>query len=173
MGDNGTAGESSVPVAGGPREGHVLEASVRVPFLVAARWSRAGLGVDALVHVVDSFPTAAEIAGVDLDDGIVRDGFSLVPLLADPTDPGRHRCCSARSSVRTGPDVAVVHRPRPPYKLVGETGLPDALYDLRTNPWSEGHNLVAAGPLSVEARSAFVRLRAEADAILADLGVEP
>ena len=49
------------------------------------------------MQLVDVFPTAAEIAGVDLasfrgedDRPLELDGFSLLPLLRDPAAPSRH-----------------------------------------------------------------------------------
>ncbi len=80
VGDNGTPGDLATPgVAADPGgrahrsgKGSLSEAGIRVPLIVAGPHVRQpGTPSDALVHVVDIFATAAELAGVDL--GALRD----------------------------------------------------------------------------------------------------
>lgn len=169
MGDNGTAGESIRPPWPDDRKkGTMSEASVRVPLIVTGPLVGVpGSESNALVHVVDLFPTAAEIAGVDLNDGIVRDGTSLVPLLRNPDDPGPRTTLFTEKFTPNGvPDVRSLAIRDRTHKLVVLEGLPDELFDLRTDRWSEGPNLLLA-PLSDEAQDARTRLRGELDRILA------
>jgi arylsulfatase A-like enzyme len=67
-------------------KGGVYERGVRVPFLVSGpQVGRPGSVSDALVSLVDLFPTVAELARVDL--GALEhpiDGVSLMPVLQDP-----------------------------------------------------------------------------------------
>lgn len=83
MGDNGTPADVVRPPRDGEQAKYTLyEGGTNVPLIVAG----AGTGVDgewsqALVHVVDVFPTVAEVAGVERVD---VDGLSLSPLLSAP-----------------------------------------------------------------------------------------
>ena len=93
MGDNGSAkggrpdqmefnaglrGTKASPYQGG----------VRVPCFI--RWPNGqllgGRAVDVLTHMIDLFPTLAELAGLPLDAHCTIDGRSLVPLLQSKTD---------------------------------------------------------------------------------------
>ena len=72
-----------------PREkGTLYDAGVRTP-LVASWPGRvpAGARTRALVSLIDLAPTILDVAGVDVPPGLP--GRSLVPLLTDPTAPGR------------------------------------------------------------------------------------
>jgi hypothetical protein len=70
----------------------VYEGGVHVPLLVAGACVLApGTVCDGLVHAVDLFPTAAELAGVDVaatvPPEVVIDGVSLLPYFAVPSQP--------------------------------------------------------------------------------------
>ena len=62
-----------------------FENSVRVPLIISAPTaskSSAGARTDALVELIDVFPTLCELAGLPLPAGL--EGHSLLPLFADP-----------------------------------------------------------------------------------------
>ncbi|HHO54219.1 MAG TPA: hypothetical protein ENK18_25955 [Deltaproteobacteria bacterium] len=89
LADNGTPQQVvEPPVPVWQSKGGWMEGGSRVPLIVAGPLvSRPGAVSDALVHVVDVLPTVAALAGASLDDGIERDGLSLLPYLADPAYP--------------------------------------------------------------------------------------
>jgi arylsulfatase A-like enzyme len=107
LGDNGTTGDVVLPPLSPDRAKLTLyEGGVRVPLVVTGPHVRApGRRSDALVHVVDLFPTIADLAGVPLTgppDALAvalgggertptLDGVSLLPLLLDPEAAGGHR----------------------------------------------------------------------------------
>jgi arylsulfatase A-like enzyme len=173
LGDNGTTGEAiRPPWPQDHKKGTMMESSVRVPMIVTGPLVGVpGSVSDAFVHVVDVFPTAAALARVPLDDGIVRDGTSLVPMLADASAPGPREYLFTEKFNPNGDVAAAVRslavRDRV-HKLVILEGLPDQLFDLRTDRWSEGPNLLDA-PLAPEAAIAERRLRAELDRITGGL----
>lgn len=85
MGDNGSPASSVVaPFDRDRAKGTLFEGGIRVPMLV--RWpgvAVAGSVSDALVSVVDVFPTVAVAAGVDAPTDL--DGIDLSAVLRDPT----------------------------------------------------------------------------------------
>lgn len=64
-----------------------FELDARVPLIIASPEHPASHGrtTDALVELVDLFPTLAELAGIGETKPENLDGLSLVPLLIDPT----------------------------------------------------------------------------------------
>jgi arylsulfatase A-like enzyme len=68
----------------------VYESGVRVPFVIRSpRMTSPGSRTSALVHLVDVFPTIAELAGAPVAGNDI-DGRSLLPLLGDPGGPPIH-----------------------------------------------------------------------------------
>lgn len=59
-----------------------FEIDTRVPFIVSAPGLPKGKRSDALVEMIDIFPTVAELAGKPIPEGL--DGKSLLPVLHDP-----------------------------------------------------------------------------------------
>ena len=62
-----------------------FETSTRAPMILSVPGQRKGLVSDALVEMVDIYPTLAEAAGLPLPDHL--EGTSLLPLLKDPSRP--------------------------------------------------------------------------------------
>ena len=66
----------------------LFEESARVPLIIAAPGvSREGVASGSLVGHVDVMPTLTELAGVTAPENL--QGQSLVPMLKDPSHPGR------------------------------------------------------------------------------------
>ncbi len=98
LGDNGTARTASrPPLAPTPGKGSLYEGGTNGPLIGRGPGVAAGARSQALVHLVDLFPTVAEVAEVDLSrlqrDGteLVLDGVSIWPALLDPSAPGNRR----------------------------------------------------------------------------------
>ncbi|MEQ1504581.1 MAG: sulfatase-like hydrolase/transferase [Myxococcota bacterium] len=177
LSDNGPAGEVIRPPWPADRDkGSMSEASIRVPLIVSGPGIARGATSDALVHLVDLFPTIAGLVGVDLDDGVVRDGYDLRPILTDPTAPGPRTVLFTEKFRPNGSDPerrwAAIRDDR--YKLVRTSVFPDELYDLTADPWSEGPDLLADGvdtALPPDVDAIHARLGDAMDAILDGLGV--
>ena len=155
----------------------MFEGGLNVPFIVAGPLVNTPGESAALVHGVDIFATAAEIAGVDLasvvdDAGVVIpiDGQSLLPYLADPSTPGRTYLYAEQfEPLGFGPyklDQRAVRDAR--FKLVidGLTGS-EKLFDLQGR-FDDGPDLITAGPLDPVAAAALVGL----EAAMADFGTQ-
>ena len=70
------------------QKGDLFEGSVRVPLIVAApEGLRKGCGTEALVELVDLYPTLADLAGLPTPEHL--NGLSLRPILEDTSRPGR------------------------------------------------------------------------------------
>ena len=62
-----------------------FEVAARAPLIVRAPGRRRGVRIDALVELVDVYPTLAELAGLPRPEGL--EGTSFAPLLDDPDRP--------------------------------------------------------------------------------------
>ncbi len=84
MSDNGSIAAGIPPELDADRaKGTLFEGGVRVPMVVAgASVPQRGAASDALVSILDVFPTVVELAGGDPGP---TDGRSLLPLLEDPS----------------------------------------------------------------------------------------
>jgi arylsulfatase A-like enzyme len=147
----------------------LYEGGINVPLIVAGpEVARPGSESAALVHVVDVFPTVAEIAEVDLaalrraDGGPLEiDGRSLLPFLHDPDAPSRHATIYQDFFAPNGDgpyrlDEAAIRDER--WKLLHEADGTEEFFDLRGRV-NDGPNLL--GHLDAEQRAAYERLGAE------------
>jgi iduronate 2-sulfatase len=96
-----------------------FELDARVPLIVVPPKSKqAGKTAQALVELVDLFPTLTDLCGLPKPPGL--DGMSLAPVLAD-----------ASKAVKS---AALTQHPRPAYYDRTEKGVPDAMgYSIRTD----------------------------------------
>lgn len=173
--DNGTTEVGIAPPWDPDRSKLTLyDGGCRVPFVVAGpRVARPGSSSDALVHVVDLFPTVADIAGVALADvkrpdgtQVPIDGQSLLPLLAHPEAPGRAVMYvdkfqpNGRGLKRTLDRRMIRDRE---YKLI-RTSKGDELFAYAAGRWDEGPNLLQ-GTLTAEQQAAYDALSARLEPI--------
>lgn len=163
LSDNGTPGEAITEPWDPDRGKHTIyDGGIRVPLIVRApSVVEPGREVDALVHLVDVFATAADLAGVDLRTAPHHvDGHSWLPLLSDPD------AAPLRSFLFTeqfqdngdGPhwrDERAITDGR--WKLVDWSGA-DVLFDGETGMWDEGAHLVDEA-VTEDAWDALARLR--------------
>ncbi|MFT4627329.1 MAG: arylsulfatase B [Myxococcota bacterium] len=174
LGDNGTPWEGVRPPHDPARaKSTVAEGGIHVPLIVSGPGIAPGVS-EALVHLVDVWPTLAEVAEVDLSAvptaGPV-DGRSLWPQLRDPATPGREFAYTERLSPNGGPpynrDIRVIRDAR--YKLVQRIAVGDvptwSLHDLTTH-LEDGPDLYSSA-MSAEHSAAFDRLSSALDAQLA------
>lgn len=98
MGDNGTTpAVLQAPFTADSGKETVRQGGVHVPLIISGPLVEApGSTIQALVHVVDVFPTVADLADVDLQSALPRgtkiDGRSLLPFLSNPQyKPRRER----------------------------------------------------------------------------------
>ena len=179
VGDNGTARYASVPPSDPERaKGTLFEGGTNVPLIVAGPVvTEAGSESAALVHVVDIFATAADLAGVQLDrlldpngDRLVIDGRTLLPCLRSPQD------CTPRDYLYT---EQFMENGKPPYrrderavrdrrwKLIRQKTSPEEFYDLEGRR-DDGPNLLDE-PLDEEALAAYKRLTTELDRLTEEI----
>lgn len=177
LSDNGTPSDQVLPPwTAGRSKGSIYDGGVRVPLLVASpRLATPGAETEALVHVVDIFPTVAEIAGVDtatLDQRL--DGVSLLPLLDEPEATVRETVFT-ESFYPNGTGGREVRsrmlrdRDHKLTRVAREGALPaERLYRYDPERVDEGYDLLAK-ELSSEDAAAYARLAAELDALEAEL----
>lgn len=177
--DNGTP-ESLVPDGSDPlrAKGTIFEGGSRIAFIIDSPLvTSPGATTDALTHIVDVYPTVAELVGVT-PSGPALDGHSLLPWLADPTLPGRETVYTELFQPNGPMPEATSARAvyDGTYKLTRTTlpqSLPiESLY-LLDDPTTldEGPDLLDddAPPLSDDAAAALARLRRALDAHFLDL----
>lgn len=161
MGDNGTARQFIRDPW--PRSRSKLspyDGGMRVPLVVTGPLvQHPGSETAALVHAVDVFATAADIACVDTtelvrDDGgpLIIDGESLVPWLVEPDTPGRavlyaERFGPSGPGPYNGSDRVVRSDT---YKLLETNDSAVQLFRYDPDHFDEGEDLLATGDLELE-----------------------
>jgi arylsulfatase A-like enzyme len=145
-GDNGLA----VGCHGLMGKQNLYDHSVRVPLILAGPGVEAGRRSDALVQLVDVFPTLCDLAGLDTPETV--EGLSLAGALADPACEVRESLLLAYRYCQRG----VRERRWKLIEYVVAGRRTTQLFDLACDPW-ERENL--AGEPSC--RSHVERLRAE------------
>jgi iduronate 2-sulfatase len=60
-----------------------FELDARIPLIITTPWHEAGQRTEALVELLDLYPTLADLCGLPVSDHL--EGLSLRPLLDDPT----------------------------------------------------------------------------------------
>ena len=103
LNDNGGPGSAgnNPPYRGGKEE--FWEGGIRVP--AALRWPDripAGSESDALLHVVDLFPTFAGLAGADVDAGLPLDGVDAWEAVAEGAESPRTEVVHSLDVIRVG-----------------------------------------------------------------------
>jgi len=138
--DNGGSGQANNgPLRG--RKATMWEGGLRVVF--AARWPEhipAGTTTDAFLTSLEVFPTLTKLAEAQLPEGVIYDGFDMLPVLAGEAESPRTEMYWQRRDDR----AARVGR----WKWVESTrggGLFDLSQDI-----SEQHDLSAAKPEALE-----------------------
>ena len=147
--DNGTHPEALPRPDPDRGKGTLGELGVRVPLVVAGASVPTPGDSDALVHLVDLFPTVAELTGASSPPSIPLDGHSLVPWLSDPVAGHGATARSVLYNERFQPNGP------PPYAQYDWRSLRDgpwlyverrsgiSLFDLRDGPY--GQDLLADG----------------------------
>lgn len=135
-----------------PLRGHkasTWEGGLRVNCIM--KWPKtipAGSVCTELATMMDFFPTFAQMADVDIRDGVKRDGYSMMPLMR-----GQEGCVSPYQAFfyYAGNALQAVRSGR--YKLHLQTG---ALYDLQADI-GESADIAAAHPRVVERLEAYAQ----------------
>lgn len=148
---------------------NLWEESVRVPLIISAPGMRnAGARTDAVVELLDLYPTLAEMSGLGDQAPFILQGESLVPLLEAPETDGAGRTAYTITSA----DGASLRTDRWRYNRWGEDaeGDNEELYDHDNDP-AEHHNLArdpAYGAILDGIRTRFEQVREAArDGVLA------
>jgi arylsulfatase A-like enzyme len=173
LSDNGTPSEvKRVPFRRYHGKKTLYEGGVRVPMIVVDREvPDPGAVRDQLVHVVDVFPTLAELAGVELRHPI--DGLSFASVLRDAGSEPRRTVYSERFEPNGPPPYASDERMlrSRDFKLIRRRGHPDEFYTMRPGASDEGENLLERN-LSPEEQAQYQALGDELDTIVAGLTYE-
>ena len=170
IGDNGTPEEVTEPPYTSSK-GEIYEGGIHVPLIISGFdiiIDTPGREVLGPVAGVDLFATIADFAGVDVGGGSVTiDGVSLRPILTDASAPHPRQYVYAERVIddpRNGQFAVRNLR----YKLIQQEGAFE-LYDLRIDPFETRDLLLKPGGLSDPELAAYNALRAELDALRADL----
>ena len=120
----------------------LFDIGARVPFIIRVPGlTRAGTTSEAMVELVDIFPTLADLAGLSAPEHL--QGISLRPLLDHPDRPGRK--AFAYSVVSRGPQLGYALRDQK--WRYGKWPDGEELYDLTNDP-AEKHNLAGRSEMA-------------------------
>ncbi len=126
-----------------------FEVAVRSPLILKTPgMSQRGRRTRSLVETVDLYPTLAELCGLDAPDDLA--GASLVPMIEDPSHPGKSCTYSFHPRGKLMGRTLRTNR----YRIVHWTDKQDKtaqveLYDHQTDP-DENENIAARHPELVE-----------------------
>lgn len=127
------------------------EQANRIPIMIAAPGiAKRGVSTKQLAESVDLFPTLADLAGLPAPQGPQPiDGFSLAPVLKDPSSRVRDHAFHAYPRRKLGRAIRTER-----YRLVEWKNLKDKtaeyeLYDYQSDPW-ETRNHAAEQPETVQ-----------------------
>jgi arylsulfatase A-like enzyme/tetratricopeptide (TPR) repeat protein len=137
----------------------VYDYALHVPFIVATPFDALrGVRVDSEVSVVDVFPTALALAGIDSAAKV--HGRSLLPLMFHPKEPDRVYAYSESMPPNLQFGWSALHSLRSPrYKFI-EAPRPE-LYDLVADPGETTNIVDEQRTVSREMAAALDRLMAE------------
>jgi arylsulfatase A-like enzyme len=171
VGDNGAPANLAPPSPYTQDElkGTAMEGGIRVPLIVRSPYIHtAGVRIDKLVHLVDLFPTIAELARAPVDGTLDLDGRSLVDFLIDPSRPDPRGVVYAERFEPSGPVANATLWERAirddRYKVVRSLGYQDACYDLGRD-FREGEDLLRLGTTTPEELAACDALSARLDTL--------
>ena len=139
------------------------EESVRVPLIISIPGMKnAGAQTDAIVELIDLYPTLAELSGLGSQVPSILQGESLVPLLKSPADSDR----TGTAYTITSGNGASLRSDRWRYNRWGEDAKGDneELYDHDNDPM-EYHNLARVptySPVLDRIRAQFEHMRKHA-----------
>ena len=128
-------------------KGSFHEGGIRVP--AAMRWPGhipERSESDALLHVVDVFPTLAELARASTTDGLPLDGLDAWPAIADGAESPRRELAHSLKVMRVG-DWKLLETDGVSYG--GNHNSPLQLYNIAEDPYEET-NLAARESVKVE-----------------------
>ena len=112
-----------------------------MPLIVRAPGVRGGATTEALVELVDLYPTLADLAGLPPPDGL--EGTSFRPVLEDPARPWKSAAFSEARREAHGSSIRTARYRYTEWAPLSGDGLVEReLYDLETDPY-EFDNLAA------------------------------
>ena len=136
------------------------EGGIRVPAVL--RWPGqipAGSESDALLHVVDLFPTFAGLAGADTDTGLSLDGLDAWEVIAEGAESPRDEVVYALGVIRVG-DWKLIEEDVDYYDPAPGSVL---LYNIKEDPYEQTNRAAAvaavAGARSVRSPSSPAKCR--------------
>ncbi len=168
-GDNGAPSNLAPPPPYTQDElkGTAMEGGIRVPLIVKSPYVRTpGVRIDKLVHLVDLFPTIAQMAQAPVDGTLDLDGRSFVDFLVDPARPDTRGVVYSERFEPSGPVANATLWDRAirdnTYKVVRSLGYQDACYALG-NDFREGEDLLRLGTITPEQQAACDALSVRMD----------
>lgn len=122
---------------------NLYDHSVRVPLIFAGPGIPPGQQSDALVYLLDIFPTLCDLTGLDTPASV--EGHSLRPCLQNPAATVRDQVYLAY-----GDNLRGISNGR--HKYIAYAGGESQLFDLENDPW-EMNNLLDTAPQPPEAQT--------------------
>lgn len=116
-----------------------FELATRIPLILSGPGVSREAHTEALVELVDLYPTLAEVAGLDLPDHL--DGKSFATVLSDPRTPAREAALSefSRNGAR-GLSIRTDHHRYTEWRsMKNESVVARELYDLSSSPVEEAN----------------------------------